>query len=201
MKKLLISVIATSISCIAFSAYANQGIVMLDVLKNGGEFPKNSPILEPKVSPNDEVLGGELFQPTLVDFKKTKVSNDNTLSGLLVGSELPPNRVSRLQKDLGTQIDQQYFFKYAQHSKLEAEIADDMRLTTGGKGDIWISTRIDKIYPVQWNSPQKKSKYQCADVAMRMTHDEVPLTTASGVKYVTFWQDFKKQVCQSTDED
>ena len=201
MKKLLISMLATSLSCFAFSVNANDGINLVKVLKNGGEMPKNHPALEPKISPNDDVLGGELFQPTLVEFKKTKVSNDNTPSGLLIGDEPPPNRVSRLQNDLGTQIEEQYFFKKAQHSKLEAEIADDMRITTGGKGDIWVSTRIDKNYPVQWNSPEKKSKHQCVDVAMRMTHDEVPLTTASGVKYVTFWQDFKKQVCQSKDED
>jgi len=201
MKKLLISALATSLSCFAISAQANDGINLIEVLKNGGEFPKNSPVLVPKISPNDEVLGGELFQPTLVEFKKSKVSNDNTPSGLLIGDELPPNRVSRLQNDLGTQIEQQYFFKYAQHSKLETEIADDMRLTTGGKGDVWISTRIDKIYAAQWNTPEKKSKYQCADIAMRMTHDEVPLITASGTKYVTFWQDFKKQVCQSKGYD
>lgn len=201
MIKLLSSALMLSIMAVTSSTNANEGILFSDVWKNGGEFPKDHPLLKPKISPDDKVLGGELFQPTLEEFKQSKLSNNNTLSGLLYEDEVPPNRVDRVQSDLSTQIEQQYFFKYAQHSKIDDSIADDMRTTTGGKGDIWISTRIDKIHPAKWNSEKKKSEHQCADVAMRMTHDEVPLKTDVGIKYVTFWQDFKQQICHSKDVD
>jgi len=201
MKKIFHHLFSLTLLTTTISVQAADGIQFSDIYKNGGKIPPNSPVLVPQISPNDQVLGGELFNPTLAEFKESKASNNNSPSGLLVGDEKAPNRVSRLQSDLSTQIQQQYFFKHAQHSKVESVIADDMRITTGGKGDIWISTRIDKIYPAQWNSSQKKSKHQCADIAMRMTHDQVPLKTEDGIKYVTFWQDFKQKVCHSKDDD
>ncbi len=176
----------------------NEGVSAIDLWTKGDQ--PNHPLHQPLQAGGEKVMGAELFSPTLDEFIAKKMSNNNTPSGLLVpkGDDVDPvpNRISRELEEFNTSTEQQYFFKYAQHSKLVGENADSMRKGTSGKGDIWVSSRIDKVYPLEKTA---NTTSQCADIVVRVTHYQVPRKAYHGAseELVTFWQDFKRKVCQT----
>lgn len=176
----------------------NEGMSLVELWEKGDQ--PTHPMHQPLQAGGEKVMGNELFSPSLDEFIAKKMSNNITPSGLLFDKSPDagkmPARISRESEEFLTMVDDQYFFKYAQHTKLIGDHADSMREGTSGKGDIWVSTRIDKIHPIKKN---KSDSSQCADVIFRMTHFKVPRKTHMGGEdeLVTFWQDYKKTVCQS----
>lgn len=175
----------------------NQGMSLIELWEKGGD--PNHPMHQPLQVEGEKVLGGEDFKPSLDEFIAKKMSNNTTPSGLVVDKsgdgDTAPDRISRELDEFAKIADWQYFFKYSQHAKIVGDHADGMREGTSGKGDIWVSTRIDKVYPIE---KTKNTESQCADIVMRVTHYDVPRKTHLGGpdEFVTFWQDFKKKVCQ-----
>lgn len=184
-------------SIVTATTNRNEGVSVIELWEKGDQ--PNHPIHQPLQAGGEKPLNADLFNPSLEEFIAKKMSNNNTKSGLIVDmtedGDKAPNRISRELEEYKDMTEQQYFFKFAQHAKLVGEQADGMRKGTGGKGDIWVSTRIDKVYPIE---KTKNTEAQCADVVFRLTHFDVPRKTYVGGadELVTFWQDFKRKVCQ-----
>lgn len=186
--------VATAVTA---TTHKTQGMSLIELWQKGDQ--PNHPMHQPLQAGGETVMGANLFTPSLDEFIAKKMSNNNTPSGLLVDKsedgDKPPTRTSREVEGFAQMVNDQYFFKYAQHAKLVGEYADSMREGTSGKGDIWVSTRIEKIHPVE---KTKSTSSQCADVVFRLTHYKVPRKTHLGGEdeLVTFWQEFKNTVCQ-----
>lgn len=202
VKKWYVPLLVVGVSvATAVTATANRNnqkeISALELWEKGDA---NHPVHQPRQAGGEKVLDAELFKPSLEEFIAKKMSNNTTPSGLIYdksdGSEPAPSRISRELAEFEKMTEQQYFFKYAQHAKLIGDHADAMRKGTSGKGDIWVSSRIDKIYPVQ---KTQNTETQCADIVFRLTHFDVPRKPFLGAadESVTFWQEFKRQICQS----
>jgi hypothetical protein len=193
----IIVVGASVASVVTATTHSYQGMSMFDLWQKGDN--PNLAIHQPLQAGGSVVKDGQLFNPSLEEFIAKKMSNNNTKGNLIVDSaedaDKAPNRISRELPEFNQMVDQQYFFKYSQHTKLIGDQADNMRKGTSGTGDIWVSTRIDKVYPIE---KTKNTEAQCADVIFRITHFDVPRKTHLGGEdeSVTFWQDFKRKVCQ-----
>lgn len=197
-----LAVVGVSVAtAVTATSNSGKGFSLVELWEQGGQ--PNHPMHQPLQAGGEQPLNAELFSPSLDNFIAKKMSNNNTPSGLLVDKsedgDKAPNRISRELEEFSGMVDNQYFFKYAQHAKLLGDHADGMREATKGKGDIWVSTRIDKIHPIE---KTKSSSSQCADIVFRLTHFDVPRKTYLGGEdeRVTFWQEYKKKVCQGTSD-
>ncbi|WP_436658827.1 hypothetical protein [Acinetobacter sp. P1(2025)] len=150
-----------------------------------------------------EPLFNNLFKPTLAEWLKSGRNTKLTPSDFVREGDTPtPTIKNATIEEVADLSKLQYFYRNSLHAELKGKRAEEiLNFTKSTKGKVYVSTTIEKVYPLKKYTDDDTGKVehaQCIDVLTRITVTQVPAKTPYGLsRNVDFWQDLKNYQCHS----
>ena len=174
-----------------------KGVLVSDLIKG-----KQSTQYEEQQTSGKELLYSNLFKPTLMEWAKAKGNLPVERNKLIHETDYRIDKPSKITGSLNELMELQYFYKQSLHAEMLGENANSiLKFTHSKKGQVFVSTRFNKVYEPKafYNETDKKTEYsQCADISGRITVTKVPIRDNFGrEKLVDYWQDFEVPICHT----
>lgn len=162
---------------------------------------------QPQQTGGAKPLLSSLFKPTLAEWMRNGQTQQLTKSKLIREGDTPePVFKDATIEEVADLSQLQYFYNESLHAELIGKRAVDiLNYTHAEKGRVFVSTTVDKVYPMTTyldDDTGKEEHSQCIDILTRTTVTNVPLVNSHGLKQlVDFWSDIKSYQCRSDSQE